>query len=398
MSAGTTLAGPPSSPSPATPAPRPSWNPRWLHRFSPATRYSLGVYLATRIAVVLGIAAAYLARRKVTWIGLAHRMDAWWYLYIAEHGYGRHLHLNDVTYFHQRFSPWAFFPGYPLLLRGLYSVTRIPWVPLALLTSFVLGALAVRAVYDLGLAYAGQRTAVGAALLFAAWPGSSVLNLPYSEGLFTAAAAASLAALLRRRWVLAGLFGAVATATRPMGLAVVAAAVVAAALEVRRSRSWRALAAPVLSALGVTGFLAYGWVQTGDPLVWRKAETLWHQRLDFSVHMVSTWPSVIGFHTRGGDRTLLQLAGMVFVAVVLIAAWRLRGQVNPMLAAYAAVALFMTLGYSAVGTRPRILLALLPAFCWLARKLPQRATDVTAGFLASTLALTTFLYLTVVTP
>jgi hypothetical protein len=101
------------------------------------------------------------------------------------------------------------------------------------------------------------------------------LALPYTEGLFLASAGAALVCLQKRQWVWAGLLGAVASATRANGLAVVAAAVVAAVLAVLADREWRALLAPALSAAGPAAFVVYGWQRTGDVLVWRHAENLW---------------------------------------------------------------------------------------------------------------------------
>ena len=100
----------------------------------------------------------------------------------------------------------------------------------------------------------------------AAWPGSVVLTLPYSEGLFIAATATSVLLFLRRRWWLAGLAGLVSTAARPMGIALVAARSRSARRRAarRERREWAALGAPAVAALGIGGFLLYGGLRTGD--------------------------------------------------------------------------------------------------------------------------------------
>jgi hypothetical protein len=160
----------------------------------------------------------------------------------------------------------------------------------------------------------------------------------------------------------------------------------------------RPLLAPLLTAGGVGAFYLYGWEQTGDPLVWRHAEDLWHQRLDFG--------AAVGFHlthdftTRGGQavETLLLCVGIVMLALMAAAAAGLGRHVGLGLAVYASLATVMIVGYSNVGPRPRMVLALVPGFVWLARWLPPRLTDIVAVGLASMLALTAFLYVAVVTP
>lgn len=371
---------------------------QWLtERLGRATAYSLAVYLATRLALSFGVVAAYLSHTHLTWSSFAQRRDGWWYLWIARHGYGHDLHLQ-VAGTHSHYSAWAFFPGYPMLLRFVHAVVPLPLTDEAYVVSFILGAVAVRAVYALGAAYGGDRVARGAALLVAAWPGSAAMNMPYSESLFIAATAGALAALLRRRWVLAGLLGLVSSATRPAGLAFVIAAVVAALLDVRKSRSWRALSAPALASLGVGGFVLYGWAETGDLFVWRHAEDLWHQHLDFGAGMFAHWAAWLP--SRGGHAqlVLMEIGGLLLVLIFAAAAIGLRHRLNPALAAYGAVSLFMVLGYSDVGTRPRMVLAVLPGFVWLAAWLRTRTVEITGLAFASALALTAYLYMTSVTP
>ena len=368
-------------------------------RFGYGTVYSLGVYLATRAAVALGVVTAYLLRRRLSWHGILTRYDAWWYQYIAAHGYGRHLRpqlAHDL--YHARYSTWAFYPGYPLTIRGLHELTRLPYADAAFVLALVFSALAVRAMYALGEAFGGQPVARGSAALMAAWPGSAAMNLPYSEGLFIAATAGSLAALLRRRWLVAGLLGAVATGTRAMGLALVVAAVVVAARELWTRRDLRVLAAPALTASGVGAFYAFGWQQTGDTLVWRHAEDLWHQHLDFGAAVVFHLRHDLSRRGTHSVETLLLIVGLGLLALMVAAAVALRGRLQPALIAYAAVAAAMIVGYSQVGPRPRMALAVVPGFVWLARWLPPRLVEMLTVGLASALALTAFLYVGVVVP
>ena len=382
---------------------------RWWQVVPAGLRYSLAVFAITRLPVVAGIGLYLRDHPGKTVETVAVRWDGYWYTLVATHGYSTSLRAPKalVGDAHHTLSEWAFFPGFPLLIRCVAWITRMPLVPASLVVAAVLGVLAVWAVYALGEAHGGVRVARGAALLFAAWPGSVALDLPYTEGLFLAAAGAALVCLHKQRWVTAGLLGAVASVTRPTGLAVVVAAAVAAGLAILNQRQWRALLAPLLSATGLAAFVVYGWQRTGDPLVWRHAENLWRQRADFNSTVVQVTVQLFGdlgtsMDTDVGRRavaaSLLRLVGLLLLVAILAAVWANRRHLSLPMAAYAVVSLAMILGYSTVSTRPRMVLTILPGFVWLAAWLPRRAAIALALCMLPLLGVVTYLWGQDVTP
>ena len=115
---------------------------------------------------------------------------------------------------------------------------------LALVAMLLIGRLALRLTDD-------AEVAARAMMMFAVFPGSFVLSFAYSEAaLIALCAACLLLLLLDERWVLAGLVGALATATRPNGVAIVVACAVASFIAIRQRRDWTSLAAPLLSPIG----------------------------------------------------------------------------------------------------------------------------------------------------
>jgi hypothetical protein len=371
--------------------------------------YSLAVYAITRIPFLVAIGLFLRDRPGSSIETIALKWDGYWYTHIARDGYSTSLRspVDLVGPAHHTLSDWAFFPGYPLLVRAVAWATRLPLVPASIVVAAVLGALAVWAVYALGDVLGGVRVARGTALLFAAWPGAAVLDLPYTEGLFLAAAGAGLACLMRRQWVLAGLLGAVASATRPNGLAFVAAAAVAAAVAVVREREWRALLAPALSAAGIAAYVVYGWQRTGDLFVWRHAENLWRQRLDFNSGVLQATIGLLGDAqaATGTDAgraalatSLLRVLGLLLVIAMLAAVWANRRRLSLPIVVYAAVTLALILGYSTVSTRPRMLLTVLPGFVWLAWWLPRRVLVALSICLLPLLGIVTYLWAGDVTP
>ena len=382
---------------------------RWWQVLPAGLRYSLVVYAITRVPVVAATALFLRDHPGSSLETIALRWDGYWYTHIAEDGYSVSLRppVAVVGPAHHTLSDWAFFPGYPLLVRGVAWPTRMPLVTTAILVAAVVGVLAVWAVYALGEAHGGVRVARGAALLVGAWPGSAAFHLPYTESLFLATAGAALVCLHKRWWVLAGLLGAIASATRPNGLAVAAAAAVAAGLVILRERDWRSLLAPVLSVSGAAAFVLYGWRHSGDPLVWRHAENLWHQRLDLNatalqrtIEVLSDVGTALGSPSgrTALANSLLRVLGLILVVATLGAARANRRRLSLPLVAYTAVSLAMILGYSTVSTRPRMVLAILPGFVWLAAWLPRRAVIVRAICLLPLLGAVTYLWAGEVTP
>lgn len=353
-------------------------------------------WAVTRLLVLLGAAFGHSDRQPGN---LLHRIavtwDGAWYLQIAQDGYSASLRAPVQGILH-RFSDWAFFPGLPLLVRGVHEVTRLPYDATGLLVGQLTGLAAVLAVHRLATTYAGPEAARTAALLFVTWPGSVALSLTYSEGLGIASAALTLDALLRRRWALAGVAGLVATATRVTGIAVVAAALVVAVLAVRRRREWRALLAPLVGAAGMAGFLLYGWARTGDPLVWRHAEALWSQRFDLLVRMGQYWLTAV---PHGAPKAMLQLLGSV--ALIWLLALALGGRLDwrDPLVVTTAVTLVLILGSSTVGPRPRMVLTAFPLLVLAAPHVPRRTANVVAVASATLLAPVAYLWMShLVTP
>jgi hypothetical protein len=284
------------------------------------------------------------------------RWDGAWYIWVADRGY------PTAHQFSHHLSEVAFFPLYPGVVRFLSSLTGWSELACGLLVALAAGALATVLFWHFANHLAGRAVADRAVLLFVFFPGSFALSMAYAECLMVAAAAGCLLALLRRQWVLAGLAGALATASRPNGAAVVVACMVAAGVEIHRRRDWRALLAPLLATGGVTAFFAALWLRTGHPLAWFESErTMWHDHIGYGQGVASR---VAGLVTHlpslrsGGLNDLVGVAGAGVVAASMVALWRWRGSV--VVRAYTAMALLVPTLSVAVGPRPRMLFGAFP--------------------------------------
>jgi len=239
---------------------------RWI----PTT--ALVAYLVCRIATVIAVAVADVTTHNSVVFDLT-RWDGVWFLRAVHSGYPSHL---PMAHGHVVANPVAFFPLFPLLVR-VGAATGLDAGAVALVLSGVTGLTAVWAVGLLARRLAGDSAGARAALLFAVFPGTFAFSFAYSEGIVVTCVAFGLLALLDRRWWLAGLLGAVASAASPVALAFVVSCAWAAGSAIRRDRRYGALVAPLLAPLGAVAYMVYLWRHTGEPLAWRLTERGgWH--------------------------------------------------------------------------------------------------------------------------
>ena len=198
--------------------------------------------------------------------------DGSWYLLIAKYGY-------FPSAAHAAIAPGsaiAFFPAWPLLLRGVSALTGATPVVIGVALAFVFGAGASVALWYLVRQLCDDAVADRAIVLWVFFPGAVVLSMVYSEALAILLCAVCLLALLRRRWLIAGVAAGVATAVHPEALVLVACCLWAAGAAVWKDRDWWAVLAPVLSLAGVLAFFSYLDHATGDFFRWYHVErTIW---------------------------------------------------------------------------------------------------------------------------
>ena len=231
------------------------------------------------------------------WVDAFGWWDGWWYVGIARHGY---------RFFRPgRQSPVAFFPAYPLGMRFLGWLAGGPLVAGFLITAACGLGVAVLfhrwCVEKLGPAKARLALALLLVYPFAFY----LMGAVYADALFLLAALAAFMAVEHDRPVLAGLAGIVATASRPVGPALVLALWVLllerrgflgqlrAGVPGRRAAGWReawrrlrpADAGLLLAPLGVIAYCAFLWIRFRSPFAF------------LDVAGAPGWDQPPGFHT-----------------------------------------------------------------------------------------------------
>ena len=315
------------------------------------------------------------------------RWDAAWYVELSRNGY------PDVAGFARDVRQGAFYPLMPALIRSVSTVTGLPAVAAGVAIALTAGAAAVLVVWQLTRELAGRVAADRAATLLAFFPASFVFAMPYTEGLAIAAAGGAILATRRQRWLIAGLLGAIAVASRPNTVVIVAA--LAAAAWDRPRRAWTA---PAVAAGGLVVTWLIMWSRTGRVLTWIDAERIgWKEEMDMGANTIAR----IGRLVQTADISLRPAGlisltitvGVVLAVIGLVTLWWWRPPWPVLIYGFGATAL--ATASSVVGPRPRMILGAFPLIMAVGVKLHPRAYRWVLG--ASVLLLVAMTWVTFTT-
>lgn len=352
---------------------------------SSGLRAALGVYAQSRLLTLI---VATVAGMRVGLGPLAslNRWDAGWFLRIVEEGYPHHVPTVAGRAVE---STLAFFPLFPLLIKFVAVLTPLSNAAAGVAVAVGTGAVTVVLVHRLALRLTGDPArAMRAVTLWAFFPGSMVLSMPYSEGVMVALAALCVLALLDERWWAAGLCAALASFSRASALALVPVCLWQAVLVYRRDRSLKPLVAPLLAPLGTVAYFLFLWTHTGDPLTYLRAEAAWNSGLHGFGRpaLEMAWRFVQAPLSAGAMPTTATLS-LIFAVVTSVILVRRRWP--SVLSVYTLTVLAISVLTRTDGLRPRDLLTAFPLFLAAADVISERwmryAVPASAALLAVSL-------------
>jgi len=149
------------------------------------------------------------------------------------------------------------------------------------------------------------------------FPLACSLSMAYTESLFLLLAAACLLGIDRDRWIAAGIAASLAGTVRITGAVLIAAIAVAAIVHRSRLRvrDWLGVA---VAPLGLLGWIAYQWRETGEPLAFNAAQKAWdYQWQWFTTPFRSVWDVITKDEGAKTAPKLLATLAAVFVVVGL---------------------------------------------------------------------------------
>ena len=264
-------------------------------------RYPLELFLWTRLAIWGGTLLAYLVFEAqyaqplhvsgaidvgvhdVGWaVDLWGRWDGGWFLQIAHDGY----RSSDAT---------AFFPAYPLLVRGLGWFLLGHDLLAGVLVSLLASAAAFVLLWRLALDLVGEQAGRRGLVYLAIFPTSFFLLAVYSESLYLLLAIAAFLAARSQRFAAAGVAAGLAALTRSSGVVLLAAL---ALLAWRAPRRKAALARLALALPLMASWPLYLWARFGHPFVFLGAQRSgWDRRLSAAGPFGGAWDGLVaGWH------------------------------------------------------------------------------------------------------
>jgi hypothetical protein len=316
------------------------------------------------------------------------RHDSGWYWQIARYGYTE----GASAYVPGGRSGIAFFPAYPLLMAYVGRALGRRPADLylgGLVVSWVSFAVAMIVLYRLARLDLPKRDAERAVVLCAIFPFAFFFGAVYTEALFLASVVSSFYFFRTKFWLLGGLCGALATATRVNGILMWPAlawivwtqfrwssrtddeADVGGLPDVRR-REWPwAIAGLLLVPTGIGLYSFYIYRLTGNPLEWMATIERWGYYpggSPFSVFLalgraLLTHPyAFLASERLAPYDTLNGLAALAGILAVPFVWWRLGAAYGLFMAAN----LWLPLSSGQVEGLGRYVAVMFPLFIWLA--------------------------------
>jgi hypothetical protein len=374
---------------------------RWAVAVAAGTRVLLAlVTVLTTYSVGVRVRAVWLRDPRHTEVlhGFLKRVlepwahwDGVWFIRIAADGYGAHGQSQ------------AFFPLYPILVRGVAVVTGHNYVVAGLVVSLACYAGAMVVLFKLAQALLGPRVALWGVVFISVFPTALFFQAVYSESLFLLLTLLSFWWARRSRWALAGLAGLLAVLTRSSGVVLLLPLGVIW-WEQRRGSAVKLPGGPaagpaapgrrppassfawlLLVPAGLALYMAYLWWAFGDPLLFGAVQAYWGREL--TLPTTDIWRGavtavggvrwlaahgvgpIVGMRLPSGGldsnviANLLEFCGFAAAVAMLVACWR---KLPAAYTLYALAALLFPLLYSTTArplySLPRFIVVVFPLF------------------------------------
>lgn len=267
----------------------------------------------------------------------------------------------------------GFFPLYPILIRILAFVLgggepfTLAYFASGFAISNISFILALFVFYKLVKIDFSKKIALQAIFFLLVFPTSFFFASLYTESLFLLLSLLSFYAARKKKWVFAGLLGALLSATRLTGIFILPALLYEFFLSEKKIVSAKAL--PLLMVpLGLSSYVFYLFLRFGNPLLFIQA----HENINptRSVYSPVLFPQTIFRYSKILTSisytqyewwiALLELSAFTFAVLTLYLAWRYKIRLSYII--FAGLAFIVPVSSGTFSGLPRYILILFPMF------------------------------------
>lgn len=270
----------------------------------------------------------------------------------------------------------AFFPIFPLLIRGLNLVIN-NYLLSGLILSNLMLLVMMFLFYGLFVPQLGEKKTGLALILLLIFPSSFFLGALYNESLFLVLVLASFYFFRAKRYWPTALLIAVASATRIVGILLVPAFLLELFWQSKSKITWRKSLIIVLGSLGLLAYMVYLWQNFNDPLYFLTVQSKFGASRQSQLIL---WPQVVWrylkilFTVRPIDWKYYAYVQEFFIS--LLALWLLikvawQKILSPAWSIFALSAYFLPTLTGNFSSMPRYVIVCLPIFIYLAQVWPK---------------------------
>ncbi len=340
----------------------------WLKTLPPELKYILRLFVSTRIVLTLIGLTAYAVLptgygkqtswSPHTWLDLWGVWDSLWYIDIAQNGYSTATKLPDFP----NQTNFPFFPLYPLLMKLLGNLLGGHYFWAGLIISNVCLLLSCYVLYKLVEMQWGPKLAFRSVKYLFLFPVSFIFSGVFTESLYLLLSLLCFYLARRRQWWLAGLCGALLSATRTLGVLIALPLLFEylRSIEFNPKRIRLNGLFLLLVPLGLAAFCVYNYQVTGDFFFFKTNQAAWDRELMSPI--TAFWQALTQGIGEPSFKLLLECAFLVAAFALLSAFYKKIGFPYWLLGMYS---IFIPLS-AGVASMPRFTLTIFPLFIVLA--------------------------------
>lgn len=343
----------------------------------PEIKYILFLFLSTRIVLtIIGIFSRTILERqygkqyiwaKYLWLDIWGVWDTFWYMDIATNGYS----LPGSNPLDKTQANYAFFPLYPLLMRGLGQILGNKYYIAGLIISNICLILAGFFLYKLVKLNFNRTTALKSVKYLFIFPTAFILSGVFTESLYLALVILCFYLAKKRNWLFVGVTGFFISSTRSLGVFIIIPLLYEYLREVnfQYKRVRFDILFLLLIPLGILIFGLYNYHLTGDFFAFANIQSTWKRSASnpISILINGLYKGLFELNMRD----LLE-ASFTIICLIIISIYYKKLDISYLL--FAIYSIFIPLS-TGLDSLPRFILPIFPLYILLAQLNKNRYFD-----------------------